>query len=349
MDREGLHNKLGAGQRGFSIVELMVAILIGLIILAGVIQVVLTSKSTFLGQEEMSFIQENARYAVDVIGKDIQSAGHWGCTGPDAKVAITALNSAAGALLGVQAVSGYDGTFPTFLQGKVREVSDADATTAAYPDALVVRGAQGTAAGVKAHSGGTIVLDRTLDTADGGVVAIVGEDCRRLSIVRTDEVGDAKLTYSSDGNCAISIKPSLVGTTASCPSVFSAYLPGATVMEYGAKAYFIGDSTILPGQPALKRLVLSGDGVVTEEIALGVEDMQVRFGVQATAGTHYKSADEMGADDWARVRSVQVDMVFRSQTPSTGESSAHAFLGKTYNDRYMRQLITTTFRLRNRV
>ena len=46
---------------GFSLVELMVAILIGLIILAGVIQVVTTSKSTFFGQEEMSFIQENAR------------------------------------------------------------------------------------------------------------------------------------------------------------------------------------------------------------------------------------------------------------------------------------------------
>ena len=47
-------------QAGFSLIELMVAILISSIILAGVVQVVLSSKTTFINQEEMSFIQENA-------------------------------------------------------------------------------------------------------------------------------------------------------------------------------------------------------------------------------------------------------------------------------------------------
>lgn len=339
--------------RGFSIVELMVAILIGLIILAGVIQVVVTSKTTFLGQEEMSFIQENARYTVDVIGKDLQSAGYWGCAGSKAKVAIVALNAEAGGhLIGTFPVGGFDGSqqdaMPDFIKSRVREISSADPV--GYPDVLIVRGAETSMVGVKSHDANEIETASAHGLSEKSYFVVVGEDCRRMAIVRTGTVSGNKITYNATPteNCSTAIKPSLLKASYSCTDSYESYLPGATLMKYSAHAYFIGNSSAIDGFPALKRVFIFEDGVREEELALGVEDMDVLYGINSNGNVQYKPANEITANEWAQVHSVQVQLVFRSQTGS-GPAREQQFLEKTYNDNFMRQMVSTTFRLRNRI
>lgn len=346
-----LKNVKQRGSKGFSIVELMVAILIGLIILAGVIQVVISSKTTFLGQEEMSFIQENARYAVDLLGKDIQSAGYWGCAGQGAKFAVAAKdNAAAPGLVGAQAVGGYSGsqyaTMPDYLKTRVRGVG---ATTAVYPDVLIVRGAENSITGITDHDGTKITTENAHGLSDGAYFVIAGEDCRRLSIVQAATASGNTITYNATDNYSTAIKPSLLKASYDHTEAYESYSKGATVMKYEAKAYFIGNSSAITGFPALKRVAFSGGGVQQEELALGVEDMQIRYGVAGSGGVRYKSADEVTAAEWASVRSVQVQLVFRSQSASAQSAVEQEFLGKTYNDGFMRQLVSTTFRLRNRI
>ncbi len=53
--------------RGFSMVELMVALVITLILLAGIGQIFLSSKKSFIIQNNLARIQENGRYAMDVV------------------------------------------------------------------------------------------------------------------------------------------------------------------------------------------------------------------------------------------------------------------------------------------
>ena len=69
---------------GFTLVELMVAITIGLIILAVLSQVYVGSKRTYRSQEALSRLQENGRYAIDFLGRDLRVAGYMGCIGPGA-------------------------------------------------------------------------------------------------------------------------------------------------------------------------------------------------------------------------------------------------------------------------
>ncbi|MCO6413925.1 MAG: PilW family protein [Thiogranum sp.] len=66
-------------QRGMSLVEIMVAMLISLFLLGGVIQIFLGSKQSYTVNEGMSRLQENARFAFDRINQDLSAGGYTGC------------------------------------------------------------------------------------------------------------------------------------------------------------------------------------------------------------------------------------------------------------------------------
>ena len=64
--------------QGFSIVEMMVAMVISLILLAGIAQIFLSSRQSFTIQNTLGRQQENGRYASDVIARDLRRTGYWG-------------------------------------------------------------------------------------------------------------------------------------------------------------------------------------------------------------------------------------------------------------------------------
>jgi len=69
-------SKYSYSQHGLTLVEIMVAMVIGLIIIGSVIQVYLSSKSTFNLQSGISRMQENARFAMDILSMHISMAGY---------------------------------------------------------------------------------------------------------------------------------------------------------------------------------------------------------------------------------------------------------------------------------
>ena len=52
-------------QRGLTLVELMVAMLLGVFLIGGVMQIFISSKQTYRMQENLSRLQENGRFALD--------------------------------------------------------------------------------------------------------------------------------------------------------------------------------------------------------------------------------------------------------------------------------------------
>ncbi len=65
--------------RGLSLVELMVAITIGAILLGGAVTLFINNRDTYKTTNELSRLQETARYALDMMVKDIRMAGYFGC------------------------------------------------------------------------------------------------------------------------------------------------------------------------------------------------------------------------------------------------------------------------------
>jgi type IV pilus assembly protein PilW len=65
------------GQRGFTLVEIMIAITIGLLMMAGILQISAASKESSRLQRNMSFVQENIRITTEILGRDIRQAGYY--------------------------------------------------------------------------------------------------------------------------------------------------------------------------------------------------------------------------------------------------------------------------------
>lgn len=378
-------------QRGLSIVELMVSILIALIILAGVLQVVLTGKQAFVGGEDMAFIQENARYALDVIGRDVQSAGHFGCAGASPAMAYS-INAAdpAGALemlrpgfiegfsgVGVEAFAGYPAAM------RASDIWTSPAVTDRMSDAFIVRRAHGAPIGVLTHVGNKITLNgrqrfanvlRSGEEDQSALVVMVAEDCRRVGIFGARFTDGANTVLDTAvGACdnGYATKPTVNSSficTAACDCMGDGqtfqqtYNPGSVAMSYLAHGYFIRrDPDNADAIPSLSRVAINGDGEpVVEDIALGVEHMEVLYGEDTDSDRNpdtFRPAQEVS--DWADVKALTVNLIFRSLSRSqttVGPADADAdssgtvqtLLGRSYNDGYMRQLVSSTIRLRNR-
>lgn len=69
-------------QKGLSLVELMVAMVLGLLITAAVVQLFLTNRQTFNLQQGIASVQEQGRFAVDFLSKEVMGAGNGAVSGP---------------------------------------------------------------------------------------------------------------------------------------------------------------------------------------------------------------------------------------------------------------------------
>jgi type IV pilus assembly protein PilW len=81
--------------RGFTLVELMVSMTIGLLLVAGMLSALLGSSATSKTRDRASAVQFSGRYALDVMKRDIQHAGYLGITSlfaPDEPVTIAVTN-----------------------------------------------------------------------------------------------------------------------------------------------------------------------------------------------------------------------------------------------------------------
>lgn len=67
-------------QSGLSLIELMIAMVLSLIIGAAVIQVFISQRETYRAQDDLSRVQENARFAFEQISRDLRHVGYWGCS-----------------------------------------------------------------------------------------------------------------------------------------------------------------------------------------------------------------------------------------------------------------------------
>lgn len=68
-----------AYQAGVSLIELMVALAIGVVLLLGLVEIFGASRAAFATAEGLSRVQESGRFAVDHLRRDLRMAGHFGC------------------------------------------------------------------------------------------------------------------------------------------------------------------------------------------------------------------------------------------------------------------------------
>lgn len=313
----------GSNQRGFSLVELMIAITLGSLVVAGVGYLYLGSRQSFRNTENMARMQESARYALDTMARDIRMAGSLGCTSlveaaPTLGAPIPA--SLVPSPTNVNAVVGGDvGIDPPGVPGGARVAGDA----------ISVWGAQASSV--------------TLASLTAGANPYVYKVNDILAVVTCRPAADAPP----------------VGTLRSAPADLTT-LPGAPadeVMEFDRFAYYIANNPA--GIRSLYRASINDGGGA--ELVEGVEDMQIMYGVDTTAAPDrvadvYQTAGAVA--DWTRVVSARISLLMASPdnnlTPSAqtyridtdDDGTPDAVVA---GDRRIYQTFSTTVGIRNRL
>lgn len=352
-------------QTGFSLVELMVALALGLMLAAVIGTVFVTGKQTLRTTDALSRIQENARHVFETLSYDVRMAGFTGCAyATQANV----LNNSADwdkdlfnfPLRGYE--EGVD-TFPADVAGQTLRGDVFTALRADNQKEYIV--ASHNPAAAQLH------LTANHDLKQGEV--LVATDCSHAAVFQMTNVNlndniDVVVHNTgagSPGNCTKGL--GLPVDCASPQGTSYTFAPGSRLLRLSSVAYYL--RTNPQGEPALYRQRLSrssGSAVLlAEEMAEGVENMQVRYGVDTTASADgavdaYVSADQVAvvapgvtlAEKWRRVLSVRVSLLLVSASGSsvTTKPQTYAFNGvtTTASDQRLRKVLDYTINVRNR-
>jgi len=356
-------------QQGLGLVELMISISLGLFLISGAIGVFVSSKTSYSINNELTAIQDNARFATTVLTREFRMAGFYGCTGSHGIVSTLNPVSDSGWYLNFsQPMQGWDGDDPSYPTPEFPEAYNSEPVSG-FPesDIVTIRRGDNQAVEVKDNdppNSATIDIEGTHPYDDGDILVI--SDCTKTSIFQVTGNNSNKIVHNkgkgSPGNCTKKLGSSSTSssTFTKCPTSGSAFAnqvflgsDGAFILKMVARAYYISEGS--DGTPTLYRRELSAEGgdaeLEDEEIVQGIENLQVLYGYDTDSdgyANRYVSASDVA--DWNEVYTVRFHLLFRSLSQTASEPQNFRFVGTTYTptDKYLRQEFVSTIELRNK-
>jgi len=259
-----VHRRTGVRfvQRGLSLTELMVALVISTLILIALVQVFINSKTIYKTDESLARVQENGRFAIEFLERDIRMAGSMGCLGDLAKNGKknieNYLNGAASSpafdLLTRGGIEGFDATttgtgpgatytLPTLYPATTVTATQPTLVTALVPgfvagsDILILRGMD--AGGFKLvspfTSGANLFVEEPNSLQDGDILVV--SDCERAAIFQATTVsaasGGSDSTTVAHGATGGASPPSSSGPPSSGGGGGGAVSPGNYCANWG--------------------------------------------------------------------------------------------------------------------
>ena len=340
-------NKLNNRQCGFSLIELMTAMVISILLLTAAVGMFITNNRIYREQNEMGQLQENARFAMSLIIKDIRSVAFVGCADDITKVTNN-LTNVTDLTLNSFSVSATSDLIEGSENGanwqpstSTSAVANMITTTDAIPsDGITVRRLETTGVEVTTAMG---AVNDPLTTAVGNGFAqgdyLVVSDCGGADIFRVT---------NADANTTGTVKH-VAGAHNTTSNFSRVYSTTASIYTLVNRRYFIRNSATGSGA-ALWRESLAG----MEELVEGVESMQVLYGEDTNtdfiADAYVNAAN---VTSWSNVISVKIGLLMRTVAQfgdGTGLDT-YTLLGTDVgpvDDSYRRRIFTSTIEIRNR-
>ncbi len=320
-------------QSGMTLVEILIAMVLGLFLVGGVLQVFSSSKQTHRVHEATARMQETGRMAIEILARDIRMADFWGCASDIANV-----------------TNNLNGGGVGYIDFSAGGIGGTDGVGGA-PDTLILRGGFDTGLGIQPPYGpqasANIQVNAGNDLEQGDIVFV--SDCTAADIfqISNSNPGSSGSIVHNTGSTTApgnynATNPGCPGTNAHCLSKI--YGADASLFRVQEIVYTIGTGS--EGEPALFR-----NGI---EFLDGVEDLQILYGEDPTdagAASYYVPASQVV--DMEQVVSIRFAVVARSQSDNLtgGVNQTYEVLGAstTANDQRIRQTYTSTVTVRNRL
>jgi type IV pilus assembly protein PilW len=340
-------------QRGIGLVEIMIAVTLGIIVTGAVVQIYLSTKRQNDMQGGFSGRQEVSRYATQLIQQDLQMAGFRGC--------LRDLGTVVNTLVAGLPPYAFLDDYGTHVQG--------------YEDVVANAGLPGdiTDDGNDVVDGTDVLVIRTVDDPDLQLTAnMVTSSSDPVTVPDPDPPepdaptpGDIMLVTDCGGSAIFEVTgfDENTGTIAhGGKNLVRRFSAGAQLFRLRTTTYFI--RTNAAGMPGLWRRIGDGD---PQELAEGVENMQVLYGIDTDASNDgvpndYVTAAEVQVNEdaaadggWADVVSLQVALLVSSTRENVADADKRSFTLLTeaavgpFEDGRLRQVVTFTVAVRNRL
>lgn len=372
--------KLLSSQHGMTVVEMLVASAIGLILLAGAMQIFLANRQTYALQEASAYVQETGRFGMEFLTRDLRMAGFMGCKPRKITNNLDPSKGKAAShfALGNNGSLTFDGT-GSFVGYRYNAAdTDLPAALKSYgltadlvmkgTDVMVVKRASACpgadivchnnqSSGSKPCSNGS-VSSAQYKIADNSACQIEQDDILMISDCQNADIH--AVTNTPNGTVFVNIAHGANGNLT--PKLANSYGPGAAVYRMSATVFYIGFVNGDANSPALFRCTISGieDTCATaaqrEPLVDGIYAMTIDYG-EDTDGTgstgrltptQYRPAGSVTA--WDSVAAARVTLSTRSARDNiTREASNYTYNGSAVSDRRLRRNFSTTVSLRNRV
>jgi type IV pilus assembly protein PilW len=343
-----------APQRGVTLIELMVAMAIGLVIIAAVSFVYLSGVQGFRVQDAQSRAQEDARFIVDTMSRDIRMAGYFGCnrpTNPGDSQQATLEVVASQPLMTVNTSWLSDDTKPydrfVDLQYLLRSFVGSHPSLPAVAASrlpgtevlMVLRGGED-ARPIIPNDDPNNVTDFSISSTIPGVgsnAVIAVSDCYVTKIMKPSVRGVVKpglpvsLTVDNGVNRNNSTTAQGTGKIDDANVKFDA---NAVAMNFQPSLYFVAPASGTNTQPTLRRLGIVDDSPVNNggwagnggtTIATGVSALRFEYSLFNDPVIYTtQQMEALGGNAWQNVTSVRV--TFRMIAEQGGTSIAGARL-----------------------
>ena len=357
--------------RGFSLIELMVSLTIGAILLAGAVSLFISNRTSYTVNNELSRLQENARFALETITRDIRMARYMGCVNDLSQVADN-IGSAVGALWNPgNPIEGFEQGATAWMPSNLTQATGTNGTGGdilANTDAVTLR----YLAANMEDSDGDSTADYLLTSPSSGVTLEVDSGANFTSglVAGIADCGSTDIFRMSGVSVIDSTDPQS-GANITANALSRAYDPdrNAIVAPFVGVRYYIGDDGT--GLPVLFRSSIdtdAGSGALVESnqvLIEGVENMQLLYGVDTDSdgspNVYLESGDTdgtSGADltngtdnTWNNVVAVRIGLLHRTLDEFGQETNTQTYSVNGYdvtaNDRRRRRVFHTTALLRN--
>ena len=334
----------------------MVALVLGLIVMAGIGQIFIQSKRTAVVQDELSQLQENGRYALHLLQENILRAGYLGCgqaanLGGNITTTGSYLDNFDFAVTGYEASgSTWNPSLPVYLNEDI----------VAGTDVITIHYAEGDGLRLTQPKGGAYLLKVNNISTESGACSggtdgfsglcsgdrMIISDCTkaRTFAVQSLALNGSELSIYHDTPAWGD--PADLDPNNHFNPAYSYLFKAVTV------SYFIHVRDSSTGVPSLYRKIGNSNA---EELVEGVENLQVLYGVDSDGDNipnRFSSADSV--TDFRQVVSVRLALLQRTVSEKMNRSpSAKTFtlLGTDFtspSDRHIRKVFSTTIQLRNR-
>jgi type IV pilus assembly protein PilW len=337
-------------QIGMTLVEILVAMLLGVFIIASLLQFFLSNRQTYRLMEGESRLQENGRYALELLSHDIRLAGYIGCSNISATNPIVIANTPLvapvshpgnTAVVAASAVTKGNDNTGSFTSPNPALSATLNIDVISNTDAITVQFGE---------SCGGYTTSSKSDVTNPNTILPAGQTC-----VSSDSASE-KGTPLIISNCSsahifkvsddTSQNKNSTGTPTS--SLAKTYAAGAEIMLFRSYTYYIrmGEGN----QPALYRF--NNNTSNSEEMIEGIENMQILYGIDTDSPTD-GSANQYKASPTAlemqTAVSIRIIITARSIDDNiTSSARTYTFNGASVSDRRLVKSFTSTISLRNR-